>query len=152
MTACYIRNRCESRAIENQIPFELWHNRKLSSEELRFMKVFGCQAWMTVENVKSHKMKDRAEECVMIGYPDDRRGYRLWHLEKKRVFESRDVRFCEDVLPMRKGKISASLVNETNSLVYLDSGWNDDCDNDDEEEKEDEVHEEEGGETGERER
>lgn len=44
-TPTFIRNRCPSSAINNQIPAELWTGKKMLNEEIDKMKVFGCKAW-----------------------------------------------------------------------------------------------------------
>ncbi|KAF3677934.1 hypothetical protein FXO38_03533 [Capsicum annuum] len=36
---------------------------------------------------------------VFLGYPNDKRGYKLFDLSSKKFFESRDVHFFEDVFP-----------------------------------------------------
>ena len=100
-TACFIKNRCVSKAIDGQIPFELWFDKRLDKTELNRLKVFGCQVWMFVENVKSHKMEPRAVECVLLGYPMDKRGYKLWNLREEVCVYSRDVRFVENVFPLK---------------------------------------------------
>ncbi|KAK3929705.1 Retrovirus-related Pol polyprotein from transposon RE2 [Frankliniella fusca] len=38
----------------------------------------------------------------VLGYPQDKRGYRLWDLNKKCVVLSRNVRFCETIFPFKK--------------------------------------------------
>ena len=41
-------------------------------------------------------MDDKAIPCIFVGYRDSEFGYRLWDLEKKKTFRSRDVVFRED--------------------------------------------------------
>ncbi|KAJ8873279.1 hypothetical protein PR048_026913 [Dryococelus australis] len=64
MTAVQIRNRCPSLAINFQIPYDFWFNRKLGEEEAAKLKIFGCQAWAV--RVNRNKLDSNAESCVMI--------------------------------------------------------------------------------------
>ena len=140
-TACFIKNRCKSRSIDNQIPYELWYKTELSDKELKQMRVFGCQAWVTVENVKSQKMRPRAIECVMLGYPKDKRGYRLWDLKQKCVVLSRDVNFNESVFPMLKSNDGKNIrVKSAIQEVAIDDFCNENFQNDDENERENEEN------------
>lgn len=101
-TACYIRNRCLSKSINNEIPYERWSGRKLSKADLEIMKVFGCCVWATTVNKK--KLDARAEKCVMLGYEEGVKGYRLWHIKSRKIIISRDVVFQEDVFPFKENQ------------------------------------------------
>jgi hypothetical protein len=96
-TAAYIRNRCPSRSIDNQIPVELWTGKPLQEEELMSMRTFGCRAWAL--RPKVNKLDDRCEECVFLGYEDGIKGYRLWSIGRRMVIIRRDVVFEEDQFP-----------------------------------------------------
>jgi len=40
----------------------------------------------------------------MLGYPEDMKGYRVWHIRKKQIVVSRNVQFFEDSFPFRGEK------------------------------------------------
>ena len=40
-------------------------------------------------------MDNKAEKCIFMGYKDGVKGYKLWNLETKKTFYSRDVVFRE---------------------------------------------------------
>lgn len=101
-TASYLRNFCPSVSIGNKIPFEIWNDRPLALKDLKHLRVFGCQAWAAILN--SGKLEERAEECVMLGYPKGQKGYKLWSLKRKRVIVSRDVHFQERKFPFKDKK------------------------------------------------
>jgi hypothetical protein len=71
-TAAYIRNRCPSRSIDNQIPVELWTGKPLREEELMSMRTFGCRAWAL--RPEMNKLDDKCDECVFWGFEDGVKG------------------------------------------------------------------------------
>ncbi|KAG8237044.1 hypothetical protein J437_LFUL016110 [Ladona fulva] len=91
---------CPSSAIGDKIPLEVWNDRKLNAADYEHIKIFGCQAWAWVP-VKEGKFSPRAKECVMLGYQEGIKGYRLWSLKEQKVIISRDVLFREDVFPYK---------------------------------------------------
>ena len=112
ITACHIRNLCPSASIENEIPLERWLGRKVPEEEYQRLWVFGCHAWVAVKNMK---LQPRAEECVLLGYEENVKGYRLWHLRKQmEVISRRHGLLCS------KGPISfCSSFRANTSLVIV---------------------------------
>lgn len=62
------------------------------------MKVFGCLCYATVVH-STHKFDPHAKHCIFIGYPTGQKGYKLYDLETKKFFVSRDVKFCETTFP-----------------------------------------------------
>jgi hypothetical protein len=118
-TACYIKNRCVS-STTNNVPIELWLGEGTLEMDLSRMRVFGSRAWACSDNPKGNKMMPRARECLMIGYPKDGRGYKLWDIGGKRMIKSRDVCFQEDVYSMREmGKISKNEIGTESEIVSV---------------------------------
>ncbi|KAI5735092.1 hypothetical protein M8J77_014056 [Diaphorina citri] len=108
MTAAYIRNRCPSSAIDNQIPYELWTNKNLTKEDVNRIKVYGCRAY--AKKMSGGKLDSKAEKCVMIGYEESTKdGYRLWSEERQCVIIRRDVVFDESVFPFKQKNLSEEL-------------------------------------------
>jgi hypothetical protein len=118
-TAVYIRNRCPSKAVNFQIPFELWEERDLTLGDLDNLKVFGCQAWVII---KGGKLDPRGEECVFMGYPEGTKGYCLWSLSRGKIILSRDVTFVENVFPFQEiNQIKIGLDERDNcTLRFID--------------------------------
>ncbi|KAL4292078.1 hypothetical protein GQ457_14G019000 [Hibiscus cannabinus] len=50
-------------------------------------------------------MHSPALRCVFLGYPKNIKGYRLYDLQSKNIFVSRDVVFCEDIFPFQQKDI-----------------------------------------------
>ncbi|KAE8739335.1 hypothetical protein FOCC_FOCC015166 [Frankliniella occidentalis] len=99
-TASYLRNLSPSSAIEYKIPAELWRGREVKKEEYKQLRVFGCQVWAW-DPVKKGKFSPRAKKCVMLGYEEGSRGYRVWNLEEKKIIVCIDTVFNEDVFPFK---------------------------------------------------
>nr|GEW16673.1 retrovirus-related Pol polyprotein from transposon TNT 1-94 [Tanacetum cinerariifolium] len=61
------------------------------------LRIFGCGAY---SHVKQGKVKPRAVKCVLLGYPEGVKGYRLYRLddESLKIFTSRNVVFNEGVI------------------------------------------------------
>ena len=45
------------------------------------------------------KLDDRAFKCIMVGYDNIVKSYRLWDIERKKIVKSKDVDFDEGDLP-----------------------------------------------------
>lgn len=92
MTASYLINRSPSSAIGFKTPQELWSGTKPNLSHLR---PFGCTAF-ALNN--AGKLNSRALKCVMLGYPEGIKGYKLLVIQPGgyRVMTSRDVKFNEN--------------------------------------------------------
>ena len=96
-TAVKLINKCPSSSINGDTPDSRWFGRHGTYDDLR---TFGCKAFA---HVKQGKLEARALKCVMIGYQQGVKGYRLWCIEPGRgkVIVSRDVIFSETEMPFR---------------------------------------------------
>ena len=45
-----------------------------------------------------HKLDDKVVKCTFVGYSDESKGYKLYHLQSKPILISRDVVFVEDAV------------------------------------------------------
>ncbi|GJZ84557.1 retrotransposon protein, putative, ty1-copia subclass [Tanacetum coccineum] len=93
-TAAYLINRSPSTAIEKKTPMEMWSGHPSDYEMLR---IFGCVAY---PHDKQGKLEPRAIKCVLLGYPEGVKGYRLYRLdgESPKIVTSRNVVFNESVM------------------------------------------------------
>ena len=90
--AVHIRNRCALVTKDNKSPYELWSKKKPSVAHIR---VFGCDAFMHVKDADRTKLDFKSIQCIMIGYSEVNRGYKLYSIVKQKVLLSRDVEFNE---------------------------------------------------------
>ena len=59
----------------------------------------GCLAYAHNIDHKGDKFTSWSHQCVFLGYPYGKKGWRLFDLEREIVFTSRDVVFQETVFP-----------------------------------------------------
>ncbi|KAL1535775.1 Retrovirus-related Pol polyprotein from transposon TNT 1-94 [Salvia divinorum] len=99
-TAAALINKCPSSAISDETPDKRWY---VSLGDYAALRTFGCAAYA---HVKQNKLEPRARKCVMLGYPEGVKGYRLWCLEKgdQKIIITRDVTFAETEIPYSKGR------------------------------------------------
>ena len=115
-TATYLRNRSPTKAVEGKTPYEALYGVKPKVGHLR---VFGCTAYSHVPKHERLKLDDKARKCIFLGYPTNRKGYRLYNQSSGRVIHSRDVRFNELICGVEKE--SSSDVLAENPPVVIDS-------------------------------
>ncbi|KAL4332005.1 hypothetical protein GQ457_07G011040 [Hibiscus cannabinus] len=93
--------------IQASLPLVFWidyilHAAYLINPCLDHLKIFGSLAYASVLPKSKTKLHSRAHQCVFLGYPKNIKGYRLYDLQNRNVFVSRDVIFCEDTFPFQK--------------------------------------------------
>ncbi|GKE35950.1 ribonuclease H-like domain-containing protein, partial [Tanacetum coccineum] len=98
LTATYLINRLPSSVLNEKSPFELIYKRIPS---LKHLRSFGCVTYATILN-NSDKFGSRSEKCVLIGYSNYKKGYKLFSLDQKQIVFSRDVKFFEDIFPFKQ--------------------------------------------------
>ncbi|GJX83329.1 retrotransposon protein, putative, ty1-copia subclass [Tanacetum coccineum] len=93
-TAAYLINRSPSTAIEKKTPMEMWSGHP---SDYGMLRIFGCVAY---PHDKQGKLEPRAVKCVLLGYPEGVKGYRLYRLddESPKIVTSRNVVFNESVM------------------------------------------------------
>ncbi|KAJ0898957.1 putative RNA-directed DNA polymerase [Helianthus annuus] len=87
------------------------------------LRVFGCLCFSTILN-NSDKLSYNAEKCILIGYSNVKKGYKLWSLDNKKEFYSRDVKFYETVFPYKSNNLTNQdeiLTEKLNHLNFFDS-------------------------------
>ncbi|XP_035830149.1 uncharacterized protein LOC118479628 [Helianthus annuus] len=85
------------------------------------LRVIGCLCFSTVLN-NSDKFTTHAEKCVLVGYSNEKKGYKLWSLDQKMMFFPRDVRFYETVFSFKEKKTFSDpdTPTEVNTLNFFD--------------------------------
>ncbi|KAJ0834657.1 putative RNA-directed DNA polymerase [Helianthus annuus] len=87
LIAIYIINRLPSSVLAGKSPYELVFGFKPSLTHLRN---FGCLCFSTVLN-DPNKFTYLADKCVLLGYSNVKKRYKLWSLDEKKVYFSRDT-------------------------------------------------------------
>ncbi|KAJ9538691.1 hypothetical protein OSB04_031424 [Centaurea solstitialis] len=98
-TAIFLINRIPSKLLNNKTPYELMYGKIPDYSTIR---VFGCLSFASTLPSSRHKFSPRAVPCVLIGFPSHMKAYKLFDLQSKRCFYSRDVFFHEKVFPFDK--------------------------------------------------
>ncbi|KAJ0808240.1 putative RNA-directed DNA polymerase [Helianthus annuus] len=119
LTAVYLINRLPTLVLDGKSPYECMFGFKPSLEHLRN---FGCLCFSTILN-ESDKFAYHADKCVLIGYSNTKKGYKLWSLDEKKVFFSRDVKFYEHVYPFKSKLVDDKSVfdKNLNHINFFDS-------------------------------
>ncbi|GKB62965.1 retrotransposon protein, putative, ty1-copia subclass [Tanacetum coccineum] len=94
-TAAYLINRTPiETSIEKKTPMEMWSGHP---SDYGMLRIFGCVAY---PHNKQGKLEPRAIKCVLLGYPEGVKGYRLYRLdnESPKIVTSRNVVFNESVM------------------------------------------------------
>ncbi|GJR85813.1 retrotransposon protein, putative, ty1-copia subclass [Tanacetum coccineum] len=93
-TAAYLINKSPSTSIEKKTPMEMWSGHL---SDYGMLRIFGCVVY---PHDKQGKLEPRAIKCVLLGYPDGVKGYKLYRLdgESPKIVTSRNVVFNESVM------------------------------------------------------
>ncbi|KAL0313852.1 UNVERIFIED_CONTAM: putative mitochondrial protein [Sesamum angustifolium] len=94
-TAVYLLNRCPTKAVQNMTPIEVWSGKKPSAKHLR---VFGSICYVHIPTEKRHKLEEKTEKGIFLGYSTQSKGYRIYNLKTKKLIINRDVEFDEDAM------------------------------------------------------
>ena len=71
------------------------HGLVTSRQSITSIKVFSCIAYAHIAKEERKKLDVKAKKCILLGYGVRVKGYRLYDIQKKKVFYSRDVVFDE---------------------------------------------------------
>jgi len=99
LTATYLINRLPSRVLQYRTPKEVLvqahpHVQAYMSE--LEPRVFGCLAFVHVQQQQRTKLDPRAQKCVFIGYASRQKGYKCYSPITRKVFTTMDVTFFEN--------------------------------------------------------
>src|SRR5690606_23480010 len=64
-TACYVKNRCPTRAVQDSTPYELWTGK---TPDLSHLRIFGSIAYMHIPKEKRRKLDAKSKKCIFVGY------------------------------------------------------------------------------------
>ncbi|CAA0825713.1 cysteine-rich RLK (RECEPTOR-like protein kinase) 8 [Striga hermonthica] len=92
-TAVYLLNRCPTKAAHNKTPIEAWSGRKPSAQHLR---VFGSICYVHIPKEKRHKLEEKSEKGIFLGYASQSKGYIIYRFKNGKLIISRDVEFDEN--------------------------------------------------------
>ena len=79
--------------MKNITPQEAWNGVKPIVEHLR---VWGSIVHVHISDEKRSKLDDKSMTCVLFGFSEESKGYRMYNPKTKKIVVSRDVVFEED--------------------------------------------------------
>ena len=88
--ACYLWNRCPTKAVQGNNPYEALYGEKPAVGHLR---AFGCSAYSHIPKDERQKLDDKSHKCIFLGYSHNRKGHWLYDESKCKVIHSWDIRF-----------------------------------------------------------
>ncbi|GBP75030.1 Retrovirus-related Pol polyprotein from transposon TNT 1-94 [Eumeta japonica] len=91
-TAVYLQNRIGAATLDNKTPFELWTG---SKPDISHIRIFDSTVMVHVAKEKRRKWDKKAVKCILMGYPDNIKGYRVYNPETRNISTSRDVIIIE---------------------------------------------------------
>lgn len=89
-TAVYVLNRCPTKAMKDMTPIEAWSGHKPTVNHFR---VFGCLCYIHVPEQKRHKLEEKSEKGIFLGYSSQSKGFQIFNLETQQLVTSKDVQF-----------------------------------------------------------
>ena len=95
-TAVYLINRMITPVLSMESPFQKLFGISPNYEKLR---IFGCACFPWLRPYTRHKLDDRSQLCVFLGYSTSQSAYFCLHLPTKRMYVSRHVQFDESSFP-----------------------------------------------------
>jgi hypothetical protein len=94
--------------------------------KLSHLRSFRCLCFSTILN-NPDKFSSRSEKCVLIGFSTTKKAYKVYNLESKMIFHSRDVQFYETIFPFKmNSKLKTDQISDTtiNDLNFFDEPFN----------------------------
>ncbi|GJY30832.1 ribonuclease H-like domain-containing protein [Tanacetum coccineum] len=109
-----------SYVLNGKSPYEMIYIKTPTPSHLR---VFGCLCFATILN-NHDKLGSRSEKCVMIGYSNYKKSYRLYSLDRHQFIFLRDVKFFEFVFPSKdstsKVVVTSNVFQNLNHINFSD--------------------------------
>ena len=83
-------------------------------------------AYAHIPKDERRKLDTKARKCVLLGYGEETKGYRLYDVAEKKVLHSRDVRFNENIQECKQGSSDAQvddykLIIDTSSDIDIET-------------------------------
>ena len=89
--------------------------------KVEHLRVFGCDAYAHVPKDERQKLDSKMRKCILLGYGQETKGYRLYDPNRGKVFHSRDVKFNESEKEKEsEGKTEAETDDDPVYRIELD--------------------------------
>nr|GEV18148.1 hypothetical protein [Tanacetum cinerariifolium] len=91
-TACYTQNRSIIIPTHDKTPYHIINDRKPS---IKHLHIFGCICHITRDGENLDKIKEKGDQCILVGYSTQSKGYRVYNKRTRMIVESIHIRFDE---------------------------------------------------------
>lgn len=95
-TTAYVQNLTGRTAVDGKAPYELWYSKAV--ETLDHLRVFGTGCYVHIQKQYGAKFDSKAIFGHVVGYVNERDGYRVWIPSQKKLVCTHDVRFKQEVV------------------------------------------------------
>ena len=102
LIAAYLINKIHSPVLNDKTPHEMVLGNPSSYSHL---KVLGCLCFAYSLSPQRHKFDARSKPWIFIGYPFEKKRYKIYYLASRTIYTFRDVLFYEHVFPFRDSSI-----------------------------------------------
>lgn len=98
VTVAFLINKLPSPLLKQNTPYQVLY---CSAPDYSILRSFGCLAFAATLNSERNKFSPRAVPFVFVGYPQGIKGYRLYNLQTRKFYVSRDLVFHENIFPFQ---------------------------------------------------
>nr|GEY55327.1 hypothetical protein [Tanacetum cinerariifolium] len=109
VAACYTQNRSIIIPTHEKTPYHIINDRKPS---MKHLYIFCCICYITRYGKNLDKIMEKRDQCILVGYSTQSKGYRVYNKRTRMIVESIHIRFDEI-----KEVSETSVANNTSGLV-----------------------------------
>ena len=81
--ATHIQNKSFHKSVKGKTPYEAWFGQNPNVSN--FM-IFETRAWARIPSVKRKALQPQRKECIMVGYGEDTKGYKIFDTSTCKTF------------------------------------------------------------------
>nr|GEW30071.1 hypothetical protein [Tanacetum cinerariifolium] len=91
-TACYTQNQSIIIPTHGKTRYHIINDRKPS---IKHLHIFCCICYITRDGENLDKIKEKGDQCILVGYSTQSKGYRVYKKRKRMIVKSIHIRFDE---------------------------------------------------------
>ena len=98
----YVQNRVPHKSLDMKCPLDVWEGKvKPLGERTKYIRTFGCEAFVHVPKESRKKLGSRARRAVYLGVSPNKKCWQFWDLDARKIIDGRDAIFNEGIYPWR---------------------------------------------------